>query len=163
MKDLETFTAPKESSRACTGHDDLSGRWVSKNHFAPPTLEPGSPFFDWIQTQVSSHPFSLYPPCRGRPSIAATDEFPSLAVQSFFSSDNQRIPSRPSPRLPKLRLRLHSLQLQDPASINFRMARRSETGYSTRDWRCYHSRLLLSELGIRRSRCLPLLNRLGLS
>ena len=101
MKDLETFTAPKESSRTCTAHDDLSGRWVSKNHFAPPTLEPGSPFFDWIQTQVSSHPFSLYPPCRGRPSIAATDECSRLS--QFNPSSPPTIKGFPPVRLPDYR------------------------------------------------------------
>lgn len=43
----------EEGSRPCTAEDDLAGRWVSKNYLAPQNLELDSPFFDWVQTQVS--------------------------------------------------------------------------------------------------------------
>ncbi|GAA5858429.1 hypothetical protein JCM5353_008182 [Sporobolomyces roseus] len=59
---------PEESGRACTAEDDLSrGRWVSKNHLSPRNLEPGSPFYDWIQTQFNPSPAPTiegYPPVR---------------------------------------------------------------------------------------------------
>lgn len=156
------FAAPEESSRACTAEDDLSrGRWVSKNHLSPQNLEPGSPFYDWIQTQVSLL-FCLSISHTHHRSFL-TNATSSVAVQSFTSANDRRIPSCSSPRISKLRLRLHSLHLQDSSSISFRMARRSETGYSSRDWRRDYSRLLLSQLGVRGSRYLSLLYRLGLS